>query len=510
MSLMRAFTTVGSLTLLSRILGFIRDMLMARYLGAGFAADAFFVAFKLPNFFRRLFAEGAFSSAFVPLFARALGEKAAADGRRIAQAFAEDALSVLLLALLALTAVMELIMPVAMLALAPGFSDQPEKFALAVSLTRLTFPYLLLISLVSLFAGILNASGRYAAAAGAPILLNLCLIGAMLLFRNSELMTAKALAIAVSSAGLLQLFLLMRAAARAGFALRLPRPGLTPAVRRLLTVMLPVALGAGMTQVNLMVDIILASLLPEGSLSWLFYADRLNQLPLGVIGIAIGTVLLPGLSRTLSGGNDAAAHSQQNRAIEYALLLTLPAAVALGVIGLPIITALFEHGAFGPEDSRKTAAALLAFATGLPAFVLIKVLVPGFYAREDMKTPVRFAMVALVVNLGLNLLLMGPLAHVGLALSTAIAAWVNALLLYRALKRRHGFPPDRRLKRASLAILVSSLVMGVGLYGLIRLLPGLSDLVLLFLLVPSGIGLYGGLAVATGAAKLKDLRRGRP
>lgn len=509
MSLARAFATVGSFTLMSRLLGFVRDVLMARYLGAGLAADVFFVAFKLPNFFRRLFAEGAFSAAFVPMFSRALGQRAGADARLVAKAFAEDALSVLLLALLVLTALMEALMPLAMIALAPGFAENPEKFDAAVALTRLSFPYLMLISLASLFAGILNACGRYAAAAGAPILLNLCLIAAMLLFRHSPLETARALAIAVSIAGVAQLLLLMFAAGRAGFRLGLPRPRLTPAVRRLLSVMMPVAVGAGMAQINLMIDIVLASLLPEGSLSWLFYADRLSQLPLGVIGIAIGTVLLPGLSRRLATGERSAANADHNRAIEYALLLTLPAAAGLIAIGHPIVTALFGHGAFDAEDSTRTAAALMAFAAGLPAFVLVKTLIPGFYAREDMKRPVHYALAALIVNLVLNLLLMGPLGHVGLALATTIAACANAALLWRNLVRHHGFRADDRLRHAARAILGASLLLGIGLHYGDRFLEGLPAVLRIALLIPAGLLSYALLASLMGGLRISELRRRR-
>ncbi|GAK34776.1 putative lipid II flippase MurJ [Iodidimonas nitroreducens] len=523
MSMMRGFTTVGAFTLISRILGFVRDILMAQFLGAGLAADCFFVAFKLPNFFRRLFAEGAFSSAFVPLFAKLLGRHPHPRSIDAARAFAQDALAILLPVLLLLMALMQLFMPFVMLALAPGFVDQPDKFALAIDLTRLTFPYLVLISLVSLFSGVLNGLGRFAEAAAAPVLLNIILIAALLLFHDNEMITAKALAVAVSLAGMAQLLMLVLAARRAGWSLSLPRPRLTPSVKHLLTVMIPVALGAGMTQVNLVIDIILASLLPEGALSYLFYADRLNQFPLGVIGIAVGTVLLPHLSRTLAdsaqggahGGDGVsdAANAQHNRAVEFALILTLPAAFALITIAGPLITTLFEHGAFSADDSGKTARALMAFAFGLPAFVLIKVLVPGFYAREDMKTPVKIAMLALFVNLGLNLLLMGPLGHVGLALSTSLAAWLNAGLLYVFLRKRRHLLLDQRFKTRLWRALFSCLAMVVVLlairFGLVlpadaHLWPRIG---LLAALVFSGMAAYGLSAVLTGAVVPREIRR---
>lgn len=511
--MLRSFATVGSFTLISRILGFTRDVLMASFLGAGLAADCFFIAFKLPNFFRRLFAEGAFASAFVPLFSKRLGRNPTEKSRHDARSFAEEALAALLLVLVIFTALMQMLMPWAMVILAPGFIDQPDKFSLAVDLTRITFPYLLLISLVSLFSGILNALGRFFEAAAAPVILNLTLIGSLLLFHDTQILTARSLAVAVSLAGLLQMLFLLWGAKRAGFSLSLPRPRLTPSVKRLLMVMLPVALGAGMTQVNLVVDVILASFLPEGSLSFLFYADRLNQLPLGVIGIAVGTVLLPQLSRTLAGGAQAEANAQQNRAIEFALFLTLPAAFALALIPESLIRALFVHGAFDSADGRATAYALTAFALGLPAFVLIKVLVPGFYAREDMKTPVYFALAALATNLTFNLILMGPLKHVGLALSTSIAAWLNAGLLFGTLVQRGYFQPDARLRARILRSLLASGLMGALIFGLayaVSLPPDagtVMEIGLVVLLVGAGMLAYGGLAHFLGAFKVAEIRQ---
>ncbi len=510
--MLRAFATVGSLTLLSRLLGFVRDVLIARYLGAGLAADCFFVAFKLPNFFRRLFAEGAFSAAFVPLFARALGREATAAGRLRARAFAEDALASLLFVLLLFTALAETAMPWIMVVLAPGFLDEPEKFALAVDLTRLTFPYLLLISLVALFSGILNALGRFAAAAAAPILLNLVLIAALLGFHDSATLTAHALAIGVSIAGIVQFLWLVHAARRAGFALRLPRPRLTPGVRRLLRVMLPVAIGAGVMQVNLVFDVVLASFLPQGSLSYLFYADRLNQLPLGVIGIAVGTVLLPRLSRALAGGRGDEAQHNHNRAIEFALLLTLPAATALAIIPAPLIRALFEHGAFSADATRLTAHALTAFALGLPAFVLVKVLVPGFFAREDTRTPVAFGLIAMAANVVLSLALIWSLAHVGLALATTLAAWLNVALLGTRLVRRQALVLDRRLGSRLVRMLAASAGMG-GLLWVVNgaLMPAgtltsATAIAVAAALVALGLASYAALALLFGAVRPEDLR----
>ncbi|MFZ5609422.1 MAG: murein biosynthesis integral membrane protein MurJ [Pseudomonadota bacterium] len=472
MSLIRSTLTVGGLTMASRLLGFVRDVLIARYVGAGMAADAFFVAFKLPNLFRRLFAEGAFSAAFVPLFAAAAA-RSKAEGR----SFAEHVLAALLPILLIFTAAMEALMPWVVLAITGGFYGAgPEKFALAVELTRATFPFLALISLVSLLGGALNALGRFAAAAAAPVLLNLALIGALLFFHDGEVAAARALAIAVTVSGLIQLVWLMLAAERAGIGLRLRWPRLSPQVRRMLVLMLPVALGAGAQQINLLIDTILASrFLPEGSLSYLYFGDRLNQLPIGVIGVALGTVLLPTLSRQIAEKADAAALHSQNRAVELALLLTLPAAAGLLLIPEGIVRVLFERGAFDALATAKSAAALAAYALGLPAYVLIKVLVPGFYARKDTATPVRIAIASLATNSVLGVVLMFPLAHVGLALATAIAAWLNAGLLYLTLRRRGHFRIDAGLRLRGVKICLAALIMGLALILLSHVMRGMLE-----------------------------------
>ena len=403
MALARWAATVGGYTMGSRVLGFLRDILIASVLGAGPVADAFFVAFKLPNFLRRLFAEGAFNAAFVPLFAGVLER----DGRAAAKSFAEDVLTVLLWTLLVLVIAAQIVMPWLMHVLAPGFADEPGKLDLTVQLTRLTFPYILLISLVSLLGGVLNSLYRFAAVAATPILLNLCLIGALLGLSHWTETPGHALAIGVTVGGIVQFVWLIVAASRAGMSLRLRWPRLTPGVKRLLILAAPAALGAGVAQINLVVDIIIASLLPPGSVSFLYYADRVNQLPLGVVGVAVGTALLPLLSRQLRAGEVEEAVGSLNRAIEMALLLAVPAAVALIVIAGPVIAVLFERGAFGVDESSATAGALIAYAAGLPAFVLIKVLAPGYFARQDTRTPVRIAILCLTVNVVLNLVAHG-------------------------------------------------------------------------------------------------------
>ena len=507
MTLLRSVATVGSYTLLSRIMGFVRDILTAALLGAGPVADAFFVAQRLPNLFRSLFAEGAFSAAFVPLFAGTVAQ----HGREAARAFAEDALAVLLAALLGFVLLGEILMPWVMKVIAPGFAGDPDKFALAVALARITFPYLLFIALVALQGGVLNSVDRFAAAAATPILLNLFLIAALLLTRHFAWHDGRALAWAVTAAGLAQFLWLMFSCARAGLALRLPRPRLTPGVRRTLAIMGPGAVGAGVTQINLLISTALASFLPGGSVSYLYYADRLNQLPLGVVGIAVGTAILPPLSRQLRLGDRDGAVATQNRGLELALLLTLPAAVALAVLAKPIFAVLFQRGAFSPADTAATAAALAAYAAGLPAFVLVKVLAPAFFARHDTATPVKVAIAAMAVNLALTVILMQFLAHVGIALATTCAGWLNALSLLALLIRRGHFRLDRRARRNLPRIGAAALGMGLVL-ALLRLalagaLAGPVPLRAAALagLVGAGLAAFAVLALALGIADWRDL-----
>jgi putative peptidoglycan lipid II flippase len=508
MVLLRSIVTIGGLTSLSRIFGFVRDILIAAILGAGPVADAFFVAFKLPNLFRRLFAEGAFTAAFVPIFAGLLET----EGIGRARAFAEQALSVLTVMLLLFVTVMQIAMPLAMYGMAPGFAATPAKFDLAVQFARITFSYLFFISLVSLMAGVLNSLGRFAAAAATPILLNLCLIFAVLALAPYTPTPGHALAWGVALAGVVQFVWLLVNCGREGIWLRFPRPRLTPQVKLLLMRALPVAIGAGIYQINLLVDTIIASFLPSGSVSYLFYADRVTQLPLGIVGVAVGTALLPLLSRQLRSGQDEAALQSQNRALEIAFLLALPAAAALLVIAGPIISVLFERGAFGAAQSRATAAALAAFAAGLPAYVAIKALTPGYFARGDTKTPVKIAVVSTLVNLILNLLLMGPFLHVGIAIATAISSWINAGLLYFILRRRNHLKLDSRLKSRLPRMVLASAGMAVALLGAQM---GVADLFEagspqriagLAALIVTGLITFAVLAQVTGAAGLRDLR----
>lgn len=461
MSLVKSTATIGIYTLISRVLGFLRDVTIASSLGASFLSDAFFVAFKLPNFLRRLFAEGAFNSAFVPMFAGQL----AAEGKEKARDFASEAMSFLLLVLLIVTGLFILAMPWLMYILAPGFVDDPAKFDLTVLLTRITMPYIIFISLVSLLGGILNSSDKFAAVAATPILMNLCLIIIPFFIGGMTPTGAHALAIAVFVSGVVQWLWLTYFCIKLDMLPKLVRPRLSPDVKKLLLLIAPAALGAGVAQINLFIDLIIASQFDSG-VSYLYYADRINELPLAVIGIAVGTALLPMLSRHIREGKIEEAYKSQNHAIALALFLSIPAAAALVVLAEPIITVMFERGAFGAAETDATYKALIAFALGLPAFILIKILAPGFYANQDTKTPFKIAAFCIVVNLVFNLILMFPLQHVGMALATSIAGWVNVALMAKWLVKRNWLVIRPELKQQLFQILLITGAMVLVLVGI--------------------------------------------
>jgi len=513
MSLMRSAAVVGSMTIISRILGFIRDVLIAGVLGTGLVADAFFVAFRLPNLFRRLFAEGAFNAAFVPLFTKRLE----GEGRAQARQFGNEVLSVLTFTLLGFTIAAEIFMPLLVHLLAPGFVDNPEKFDLTVVLTRIAFPYLLFMSLVAFLSGVLNSLGRFAAAAAAPILLNVVLIAVLVFayFVNSgdQQYAGYLLVWGVAVAGCLQWLMLVIAARRAGMSFKVRRPKLTPAVRRLIVLGIPGVIAGGVTQINIVVGTIIASM-QASAVSFLYYAERIYQLPLGVIGIAIGIVLLPEIVRKLRSGDAEAAGKSQNRALEFSMLLTLPAAVALVVIPQPILMVLFQRGAFGPEATMATAYALTAFAFGLPAFVLNKIFSPGFFAREDTKTPMHFAAVAVAINIAVSLALFPYFQHVGIAVATSFAGWINVALLWMTLVKRGHFKVDQRLKSRLITYVVCAACMGAALWlsaqyisPLIAGTAALTEKILLLLvLIATGVVVFFGLCHITGAFKLSEFR----
>ena len=508
MAMIRAFATVGGYTGLSRILGFVRDILIADVVGTGPVADAFFVAFRLPNLFRRTFAEGAFNAAFVPLFARRLEQ----EGRPAARRFAEESLSALLAVLFLMTAAAMAAMPWLIHILAPGFADDPAKFQMTVELSRITFPYLLFMSLTALFSGLLNSLYRFAAAAAAPVLLNVIFILALVAVLPFTGAPGQVMAWAVAAAGVAQVTLLLVAASRAGMPLHLRVPRLTGGVKRLLVLMVPGVTSAGVLQINLLVGTVIASQ-QAGAVSYLYYADRVYQLPLGMIGIAFGVVLLPDLARKLRAGATAAAEERLNRGLELSLLLTLPAAVALMVIPMPIIVVLFERGALTRESSELIAAALMAFAAGLPAYVLVKVLQPAFFAREDTVTPLKFAAVSVGANIALALLLFAQLGHVGIAVATAASAWLNAALLIWSLRGLGFLHFDARLLARLPRILLAALAMGLALWGLTYfwLGPWFSGPLLLraaglVILVAGGLAVFALLAFGLGAVRKAELR----
>jgi putative peptidoglycan lipid II flippase len=512
MSMLKNFATVGVATLASRLLGFVRDMLMAATVGTGPVADAFLVAFRLPNLFRRLFAEGAFNSAFVPIFAASLQDDGSSGARKVA----EEILAGLLLVLLIFTALAELAMPWMIHVLAPGFAQDGAKFDLAVVLTRITFPYLLCMSLIAFLSGILNSLGKFAAAAFAPVLLNIVLISTLVLILLSDAgksdLAGHYLAWGVFVAGFVQLLSLIFAIRKAGFPLSLKRPRHTGNTKKLIKLGIPGIIAGGVTQLNITIGTIIASF-QAGAVSYLYYADRIYQLPLGVVGIAIGVVLLPDLTRKVRAGDEEAVLGSQNRAMEFAMFLTLPASVALAVIPAPIIQVLFERGKFGAEDTQLTALALAAFAFGLPAFVLNKVLSPGFFARHDTKTPMKFAAIAMVVNVAGSLILFPFLQHVGSAIATTLAGWVNVILLAVSLKNRGHFVADHMLVRRLALFLLASLIMGAGVYALQQQILGwlqspslLGQALALAALVFAGIALFLIATLGTGAIRLSELK----
>ncbi len=510
-ALLRASATVGAATLASRFLGFIRDILFAAALGTGLAAEAFIVAFRLPNLFRRLTAEGALAAAFVPLFT----EKLAAGGPA-ARRFAGQALSGLALAAILLTALAELFMPQLVHLIAGGFAGEPEKFQRAVLFSRITFPYLITISLAALYGGILNAQARFLAAALLPVLLNLILIACLLLAR---LVGAPGLLLSggVALAGLLQVVMMAAACRRAAVAPNWTWPRPSPELRALFARAAPMAAAGGALQINIIVGTRIASQ-QDGAVSFLYYAERLYQLPLGVIGIAVGTALLPELSRRWQAGDEAAARASLNRALELAMLFTLPAAVGLALLAAPILRTLFEYGAFTAADTQASALALIGFALGLPAFVLIRVLQPGFFARGDTRTPFLYALAAIALNVAGALFLFARIGHGGIALATSAAAWLQAVLLLAHLLRRKICAPDPRLMAELWRMGLAALAMGAGLAlwraGAPDPLAQLNNLPAraldLAVLLALGLALYGLFCHILGARALGRLRDIRP
>ncbi len=503
--LISGFLTVGVWTLASKILGFVRDIMIASAIGSGPVAQAFLIAFSLPNMFRRFFAEGAFNTAFVPMFSKKVE---AGEG---AQDFAREAFSGLASVVLVLVLVAQVFMPLLVLAMASGFA-QDARFDLAVGFGRIVFPYILFISLAALLSGVLNAMGRFAVAAAAPVGLNIILILTMFAAQALGWPIGTALSWAVPVAGVAQMALVWWAAKRAGIHIIPRRPRLSPEMKRLAIIAAPAALAGGVVQVNLLVGRQVASYF-DGAVAWLSYADRLYQLPLGVVGIAIGIVLLPDLSRKLRAGDADGGNHSLNRAAEFSLVLTVPSTVALMVIPFSLVSVLYERGAFDAADTRATALAVAVYGAGLPAFVLAKVLQPVFFAREDTRAPFRYALGSMVVNVGVAVGLAPWLGFLAAALGTTLAGWAMlAMLFMGSRKMGKAAKLDARLRHSLPRIILSSLIMGSVLVGLATWMAPALHLQTwrygaLALLIGAGIISYFAALFASGAIKPADLRR---
>ncbi len=516
--LLRSSAVVGAMTMVSRVLGLIRDVVLARVIGADGLADAFFVAFKIPNFLRRLFAEGAFAQAFVPVLAeyRARGNHAAVKALvdRVAGALG----SVLIL----LTALVMVGAPVVTTVFAPGFVNDPARFEAATTMIRITFPYLLLISLTGLSAGILNSYDRFAIPAFTPVWLNVCMIGAALAGAAWFTEPAYALAWGVLVAGAVQL--LFQLPFLMGVRL-LPRPVVDwhyDGVKRILKLMAPAIFGVSVSQINLLLDTVIASFLPTGSVSWLYYSDRLSELPLGVFGVALGTVILPNLSRQHAAANAETFAATLDWAIRMVLLVAVPASLALVILATPILATLFYDGVrIDARDIAMSTLSLQAYALGLIAFMLIKVLAPGYFARQDTLTPVRIGVIAMVANMAMNIALVIPLhhywqvGHMGLALATSLAAFINSYLLYRGLRRAGVYQPQPGWWRYAMRLAVASLAMAAVLIALIWRLDdwlawtAMERVLRLMLICVVGGGVYLVVLVGLGL-RFRHLRPGSP
>ncbi len=512
--LVRSVFAAGGMTFISRITGFVRDILLARLLGTTALADAFFVAFRIPSFLRRVFGEGAFSQAFIPVFASHLREDGTPRDDE-ARAFVDGMAGSFAMVLLVVTAVGVLAAPVIIWVLAPGFLAEPAKYHLAVRLLRITFPYLFFISLVAMAAGILNTRGRFAAAAFTPVLLNLSLIVAAGVIAPHTRAPVVTVAWGVFVGGAVQLIFQIPFLYRAGFLPRFRCSFRHPGVRRVFQLMLPGIFGSSIAQINLIVDTVLASFLATGSISWLYFANRLLEFPLGIFGVALGTVILPHLSAKHAKASAEEFGHALDWALRWVVVIAVPAAAALIVLSMPIIVTLYRYGAFTAFDAAMTRRALVAFAVGLPAFVMIKVLAPGYYARQDTRTPVKIGTIALVANMGLNLALIWPLAHAGLALATSLSGLLNAFLLYRGLRRGQIYRPGPGWPRLWAQVGVASLTMAALLWPATAApqaflaASGAHRAMTLAAWIAAGLAVYGTvmwlLGVRPGALRLRSM-----
>lgn len=508
MKLIRSITTVGGYTIGSRIFGFVREILTASFLGAGPAADALVLAIKLPSFFRRLFAEGAFNASFVPLFAGIL----ASQGEEEAKSFARQIFTLLSCVLLVLVVVIELFLPSLLPALLPGFKETPERLHYAIEFTRITFPFILFISLTALYSGILNSFDKFAMAASSPIAGNVAIILTVLLLHGSFESPGYAFAYGITLCGVVQLAWVLLPAWGRGMGLGFCRLRITPPMKSFFKVMAPAAFGSGVVQINLFIGAFIASWLPTGAISYLNYADRLNQLPLSVIGVAVSTALLPLLSRQIRQGHLEEAHQSQQSALEFSLFLALPAMVGLICLAQPLIMMTFERQAFTADDTYATALTLQAFALGLPAYVMIKIFSSSFFARQDTKTPLMTAAVGIVIDIILSVVLMGTFQQVGIAFATAVAAWVNAILLAVTLYRQGHLVFTSRmvtfLSRSALSCVLTAFVVLTTSSWMSPYLAGgeIQRTATVFALVLAGVGCFVVCAHMTGAMRFGYLR----
>lgn len=504
MSFFKSFMTVSSLTIISRILGFLRDMLIARFLGTGPLADAFFIAFKLPNTFRRLFAEGAFSAAFIPLFAENIHHS---KDQQKALEFAHNIFSILVLFLIPFTLLSQIFMPEVLFVIAPGFYDDPERLEKGIFYSRICFSYLIFISIVGLLSAILQTTYKFAVAAAAPILLNITLIIFLVCFIPLFPDKGETLSWGVFTAGVLQFLYLIWSVYKDNLLPKFHIPRFTKQIKKFFKLFFPGALSAGIFQINIFVGTIFASLIPN-AVSYLYYADRLNQLPLGVIGIAIGTALLPLLSQQIKENKINQAIETQNKAIFFSLFLTLPATIALFILAEDIIWGLFEGGAFTHNDTIATAAALQFYVLGLPAYVLAKTLSPTFFANENTKTPMIISLWVLIFNTVFILILMPILGYKGIALAASLAGWGNTLFLFLSLKKRKLFYLKSNLTIQLIKIFLCSLAMGATLYvAKEHLLFTNSKFITLSVLVSIGLFVYFLTSSIVGTLKTKDLKK---
>jgi len=475
--LFRKFLTVSSFTLFSRILGFIRDIFLAKFLGSTVIADAFFVAFRLPNFFRRVLAEGAYSAALIPVFSGVVIDSK--DDHEAAD-FVENTMSLLLFVTVTLTVIFYFGMPYIIQVLAPGFSENEEAFNLAVHFAKIIFPYLIFISLVAHFTSIINVHEKFAAGAFTPAILNISFILSLFILTPQLPSAGHALSYGVLIGGLFQ-FIFMYRVVLNFYRPRIRFPQINERLKKFFRLFFPGLIGSGVIQLNIIIGTIIASFLPVGAISHLYYADRLNQLPLAIFGIAMGIVLLPSLSKAIKKNKTEDIQMTQNRSLEFCLLISLPSAVGLFILSHPIINILFERGAFLAIDTIYTAKVLSIFALGLPAYILTKVLIICFFAREDTKTPLYVSLVTVILNIVLSLLLIGSMREMGIASATAISAWINTFLLFLLLHYRGLLELDSQLIRNSLKIIISMMIMfGVCFFSNKFLFDNMANLSFLF------------------------------